>query len=114
MQSPGANAGQKQLAIKINNALNKVQAWLEQVHQDAKKLIMMDPTQLTQPEALSLLDDMVTNAQYAYTGQFDPASDTLQFGVTQIHYAIEQLATMDISVGSNGVGRISVTGQGQG
>lgn len=113
VQSPGANAAQKQLAIKIDDAINRVQAELQQVHQDAKQLVAMDDTQLLLPSTLAILNDMVTNAQYAFTGQFDPASGNLQYGVTQIHYAIGQLATMDVSAGSTGVGRISITGQGQ-
>ncbi len=101
VQSPGASPTQKQLATHIDTAINKVQVWLEQVHQDAKKLFAMNATQLVQPSALSILDDMVTNAQLAFTGQFDATTGNIQNGVTQIHYAIELLATMEVSSGRN-------------
>ena len=101
VQSPGASTAQKQLATHIDGAINKVQTLLEQVHQDAKKLFAMDAAQLVQTSALSILDDMVTNAQLAFTGQFDPTSGNVQNGVTQIHYAIALLATMDVSSGGN-------------
>lgn len=96
--SPGASNGQKSLAIQIGTAINKVQALLQQVRSDAKKLVMMDDTQLSQPSALSLLDDMVKHAQDAFVGQFDPTTGEIQDGVTQIHYAIQRLATLDVTI----------------
>jgi hypothetical protein len=99
VQSPGANAAQQQLATRIDTAINTVQALLEQVHQDAKKLFAMSAAQLMQQSALSLLDDMVTSAQFAFAGQFDASTGTIQNGATQIHYAIAMLATMDVSSG---------------
>ncbi|HLX38958.1 MAG TPA: hypothetical protein VKR42_00415, partial [Ktedonobacteraceae bacterium] len=101
VQSPGASAAQQQLATRIDIAINKVQALLEQVHQDVKKLFAMSATQLVQQPALSLLDDMVTNAQLAFSGQFDATTGTTQNGVSQIHYAIGMLATMDVSSGGS-------------
>jgi hypothetical protein len=101
VQSPGASPAQIQLATAIDNAINKVQALLEQVHSDAKQLFAMSAEQLVQPSALSILDDMVTNAQLAYTGQFDSTTGNIHNGVTQIHYAIELLATMGVSSGGN-------------
>ena len=101
VQSPGASPAQQQLATAIDNAINKVQALLEQVHADAIKLFAMNAEQLVQPAALSILDDMVTNAQLAYTGQFDSTTGNIHNGVTQIHYAIELLATMGVSSGGN-------------
>lgn len=101
VQSPGADAAQQQLATRIDTAINKVQALLEQVHQDAKKLFAMSAAQLVQQPALSLLDDMVTNAQFAFAGQFDASTGTIQNGATQIHYAIAMLATMDVASGRN-------------
>ena len=99
VQSPGVNAAQQQLATRIDTAINTVQVLLEQVHQDAKKLFAMSAAQLVQQPALSLLDDMVTNAQFAFAGQFDASTGTIQNGATQIHYAMAMLATMDVSSG---------------
>lgn len=101
VQSPGASSAQQQLATRIDTAINRVQALLEQVHLDAKKLFAMSAAQLVQQSALSILDDMVTNAQLAFTGQFDTSTSTIQNGATQIHYAIAMLATMDVSSGGS-------------
>jgi len=98
IESPGATTEQKRLAIQIDSAISKVQALLEQVHQDAKKLVMFTGAQLAQPATLSLLDDMVKHAQDAFVGQFDPTTGEIQNGVTQIHYAIQRLATMEVTV----------------
>jgi hypothetical protein len=98
VDSPGATVAQRQLTIQIENAINKVQALLEQVHQDAKKLVKMTDAQLLQPATLSLLDDMTKHAQDAFVGQFDPATGEIQDGVTQIHYAIQRLAAINVVV----------------
>jgi hypothetical protein len=105
VDSPGATTAQKQLAIQVDTAINKVQALLEQVHQGAKKLVMMTGAQLLQPATLSLLDDMVKHAQDAFVGQFDPATGEIQDGVTQIHFAIQRLASMDVVVMPNSSAR---------
>src|SRR5438034_1230664 len=86
------------LALPIDSAISKVQSPLEQVHQDAKKLVVLTDAQLAQPATLSLLDDMVKHAQDAFVGQFDPTTGEIQNGVTQIHYAIQRLATMEVTV----------------
>jgi len=101
VDSPGATTAQKQLAIQVDTAISKVQALLEQVHQGAKKLVMMTGAQLLQPATLSLLDDMVKHAQDAFVGQFDPTTGEIQDGVTQIHFAIQRLASMDVVVMPN-------------
>ncbi|MBV9228670.1 MAG: hypothetical protein JOZ18_05085 [Chloroflexi bacterium] len=96
--SPGATAQQKQLAIQIDTAINKVNALLQGVRQDARRLVMMTDAQLLQPSSLSILDDMVKQAQDAFVGQFDPTTGEIENGVTQIHYAIQRLATLDVTV----------------
>ena len=96
-QSPGATANQHKLAETINNALNEVQGWLDQVRQDAKKLVNMPVNQLASPGALSILDDMETQARNAYIGQLDPTTNQLHDGVVQIHYDIQFLAAFDVA-----------------
>jgi hypothetical protein len=44
-----------------------------------------------------MLDNMLSNATYAYIGQLDPKTDQLVPGVLQAHYAIQQLATLTIT-----------------
>ena len=95
--SPGVSADQRALAIRITRAINNVQGWLVAAHGDAVKLLHMDNTQLSQPQALSMLDDMYRQANYAFVGQFDPNTTTVKEGVVQIHYNIQGLATFDVT-----------------
>jgi hypothetical protein len=57
----------------------------------------MTDAQLLQPAALSLLDDMVTNANNAYIGKLDPTTDEVQPGVVEIYYNVQRLATFTIT-----------------
>ncbi len=95
--SPGVTAPQRALAIRIGQAINNVQAWLKAVHTDAKQLVNMNDSQLSQPAALSLLNDMLTQAKIALVGQFDPNTSTVKAGVAQIHDNIQGLATFDVA-----------------
>ena len=105
IESPGATRQQQQLAVQIDNALGQVQILLQQVRRDARQLAAMSDTQLTQPQALSLLNDLDNQAQNAFVGQLAEATGTIQGGVTQIYYAILRLATLDVTA-------ITVNGQG--
>jgi hypothetical protein len=96
--SPGATAEQKQLAVQIDTALSKVGLLLEKMRQDAKELVVMTDAQLLQPRAFTLLDDMVKQAQDAFVGQFDPTTGEIQNGITQVHYAIQRLATLEVTM----------------
>jgi serine/threonine protein kinase len=95
-QSPGVTPEQKTLATQINQSLNNVQYWLNLVHKDAQKLMQMSDAQLLQPATRPLLDDLYVQANRAFTGQFDPNTNQVQEGVTQIHADILRLATFDI------------------
>jgi len=95
--SPGVTSAQRTLAIRITQAINNVQDWLETVHTDAVKLEKMDNSQLSQPAALSILNDMFTQANSAFVGQFDPNTNTVKEAVVQIHYNIQRLATFDVT-----------------
>jgi hypothetical protein len=57
----------------------------------------MDAVQLTQASTLTMLDNMLSNATYAYIGQLDPKTDQLIPGILQAHYSIQQLATLTIT-----------------
>jgi len=95
--SPGVTVAQRTLAIGIGQAINNVQVWLKAVHTDAVTLEKMNNSQLSQHAALSLLDDMVKQANYAFVGQFDPNTNTVKEAVVQIHYNIQRLATFDVA-----------------
>ena len=95
--SPGVTPAQQALAIRINQDINNVQGWVNAVHADAKTLVQMNNAQLSQPGALHTLDDLFTQANYAFVGQFDPNTSTVKEGVVQIHYNIQRLATFDVT-----------------
>lgn len=97
VESPGVTPEQKQLAIQIDSALSQVQSRLQQVRQDAKQLIKMNAAQLTMPQALTILNDMDKQMQDAFVGQYNEATGAIAGGVTQIHFTILQLATLNIT-----------------
>ncbi len=96
-QIPGATPEQRVLAIRINQAINNVQGWLNAVHADAAKLIHMNTDQLLQPDALTLLNDLFIQANNAFVGQVDPNTNDVKEGVVQIHYNVQALATFDVT-----------------
>ncbi len=95
--SPGVTPAQRTLAIRITQAINNVQGWLEAVHTDAVTLEKMNNSQMSQPGALSILNDLFTQANHAFVGQFDPNTSTVKEGVAQIHNNIQGLATFDVT-----------------
>ena len=96
-KAPGATPDVIQHVNQINAAIDKIKTWLGQVQADARELIKMSPAQLLLPSARSKLDDMQTQAFYAYVGQLNSSTNKVEEGVTQIHFDIEQLATFDIT-----------------
>jgi hypothetical protein len=97
ISAPGHTQAQRELAIKIDTALKEDTSLLQRVHEDAVKLVRMNDAQLESNEALSLLDDMVTNANTAYTGQFDPATGGNINGIAWVHNELQGLATMPVT-----------------
>ncbi len=96
----GATANQRESAKQAEAALKAVRKWLEQVQQDATRLVAMTNEQLAAAQATPLLEDMETQANDAYNGQLDPATNQVQQeGVAQIAAAIQRLATFDIIAG---------------
>ena len=96
-RAPDATPQMHTLSQEIVVALGDVKGWLQQVRKDAKQLFDMTPDQLAQPQALSVLDDLVTQSTYAYIGQYDPITNTIKSGVLQIHYLVLKLAAYDIT-----------------
>ncbi len=95
--SPGVTADQKRLANKIDGMLIAVTALLWKVHGEAATLAKMSDTALLSPQALSLLNDMEANANDAFVGQPDPATGTVQGGVTEIHDELQRLSTIGVN-----------------
>ncbi len=97
ISSPGITPEMHAIASKDYVALYKdVQTWLENVRQDAKRLVSMTDAQVLQPSTQFILDDMVTQANYALVGQLDPTTDEVQPGVVQIYDDIQRLATFNV------------------
>jgi serine/threonine protein kinase len=95
--APGASTSQRTLAAQALLILKSVTGWLENVRQDAKQLMALTDAQLLLPSSLLILDEMTTQAFYAYVGHPDPSTIEVQGGVTQIHYNLEHLASIDIT-----------------
>jgi hypothetical protein len=98
--SPGVTAAQKQLAIKLDALLHAATLLMQRVHEDAVQLAKMSDAALLTPQALSLLNDMDTNASAAFAGQFDPTTGSVQGGITEIHGELQLLASMEVSAGA--------------
>ena len=97
VQAPDATPHMRTLATQIIEALNNAKTWLQQVRGYAQKLVKMDATQLSQPSTLTMLNNMLSNATYAYIGQLNPATNQVLPGVLQVHYYIQQLANLTIT-----------------
>jgi len=97
VQAPDATPHMRTLATQIIEALNNAKTWLQQVRAYAQKLVKMDAVQLSQPSTLTMLNNMLSNATYAYIGQLNPATNQVLPGVLQVHYDIQQLATLTIT-----------------
>ena len=95
-QSPGIRPAMKQSSLQIEKELKSLKTKFLAVHDDAKQLLSMTDAQLLRQDALSILDHMQTQANYAFTGQFDPSTGTVHPGVIQFHYQVQQLATFVI------------------
>jgi hypothetical protein len=57
----------------------------------------MTAEQLAQPSAQGTLEDLATQATYAYIGRLDPTTNKVVPGILQVHYDIQKLATFDIT-----------------
>lgn len=97
IRAPDATPAMRALAQEILDAITHAKVWLTQVRKDAKALFDMSPQQLSQPAARAILDDMVTQATYAYIGQLDPTVNKVIPGILQAHYDNQKLATFDIT-----------------
>lgn len=95
-RSPGVPPATQMTVTNADLALKNLQTWFLQVHQDAKQLFMMNGQQLKQESTLTLLNDMHTNANYAFIGQLDPSTGSLQLGASQIFNGLQQLASFNV------------------
>lgn len=96
INAPGHTPAERQRAIQIHAALDQVQTHLEHVRQDAFSLVKMDAIHLRQPTALSLLDDLDTQATEAYVGTFDPQTGETTGGALWIDHQLQALAVIPL------------------
>ncbi len=96
LDAPGITAPQRTLITTALTALTMVKANLEQVHQDAKKLVQMNNTQLLDVTTVPLLDDLVAHANSAYVGQSDVNTGARQDGTISIYDTIQSLASFHV------------------
>jgi serine/threonine protein kinase len=92
---PQTSAKQKALAIQIKQEIDGVNLWMRSIREDVLKLYAMDVAHLTGNDGLTLLDEVATLANDAFTGKVNTNAQVTD-GVVQIHYAIQRLATFDI------------------
>ncbi|HLG77690.1 MAG TPA: hypothetical protein VKX46_14830 [Ktedonobacteraceae bacterium] len=97
IDAPGHTQAQQQLAARIDQALKLDTSLFQKVRQDAVKLVRMNAAQLKSNEASSLLNDMVTKATSAYTGQFDPTTGGNIDGIVWIHNELQGIATITVT-----------------
>ena len=83
-------------AAQLVGEVTNVGQWLALVRKDALRLIKMNNSQLVQDATAAILDDMQTQANYAFIGQIDPSSGKVQNGSAQIYYEIQNLAAFTI------------------
>jgi len=87
----------RQIGLEVEKDIRVNLAYrLQLVRQDAKQLVALTDAQLAQRSTLPLLNDLLTQANYAYAGQFDPATDHLQGGALNDYNLIQAIASFDI------------------
>ncbi|HZS76170.1 MAG TPA: protein kinase [Ktedonobacteraceae bacterium] len=92
LASPGATQFQRDLATRINSALNSVKGALEQMRYDASVLVRQNNTELASISSLNQLNDLVTQANNAFMGQSNPPT----LGISQMYQDIQRLATFEV------------------
>lgn len=97
LQAPDAPTSLRQNATDIVNALSNVNRWLNQVRSDGKKIMQMNDNQLRQPSTLSLINDMIVNANNAYIGQTDANTGQTLHGANWIHDHMQSISTFQVS-----------------
>lgn len=96
INAPGSTASVRRASASILGALSSVTTWLRILRSEDKKLLALNNTQMGQPAALALLDDMVLQASNAYTGSSDPSTGQFKQGVAWIHQQLQNMATINI------------------
>ena len=94
--APQTTAEQRQLGLQISRELDSVKNEVSRASEDSRKLVRLANAQLLQASGLTLLDDLATQAQDAYTGQLDPSAGRTEGGALLIYGNLQRLAAFDI------------------
>lgn len=97
LQAGDSTPALRQQITGLISALNDVRDRLQKVKADALQIANMSEQQLAQPSTLNIINDMIENATYAYTGWLDPATGTMHQGVTWLYAHMQELATITIT-----------------
>jgi serine/threonine protein kinase len=97
-ESPDASVEMVQLASQIRDAVGNVTTLLEKVYEDAKQLVNLTNAELLLPSSLHILEDMQSQANYAYHGQLGQSATE---GVVWIYNNAQRLATFDVKACSS-------------
>jgi hypothetical protein len=100
--SPSSTKEQQKLAGLLDVELNKIKTTLDQIREDAKKLVNMNNDQLMSESTLPLLDNLVTESNIALTGRVDPATGIRQGGATWIFDQMQRLALFTVRLPQEG------------
>jgi hypothetical protein len=96
--SPGVSTDQQQEAGKILAVMDRINAWLKQVRDDDRQLLMLSDQRLQQAVALNLLNDLQMNAVSAFSGQIDQTTGTRQEGAQWVFQEAQRLAEMEVTL----------------
>src|SRR5207237_10362051 len=96
IQSPQTTPDQRKLAVQINARLDEEKGLFEQVQQDAKQVLSLSDTQMLGTRALTILDDLATQAQNAYSGQLNPSTGQSEGGALWIYGNLQRLTAFDV------------------
>jgi hypothetical protein len=93
-RSAEATPEQRALASRLLPDLTQVADSLERVRDIARHLVLLSDAQLALPATVSLLDDLVEQANRAYAGTLNPATGEREGGALRIADQLERLATI--------------------
>jgi len=94
--SPGHTEEQKQIANHVHNAITRMIDDLIQVRKDAVQLVQRNNEQLSQPDTLTLLNEMARLTTEVKGGWFDPTTNGNVGGVIWLSARIQQLAKISL------------------
>lgn len=97
LQAGGSTPELRKDEAAIITAMNNVENGLAQVRSAAQQIMKMSDQQLRQPQTLTLINDMIDNANNAYASQTDPVTGQVRESATWVHDQMQALATMSIS-----------------